>query len=231
MPAGAAAEPASQLQSPTGAFTGKPPRGYVITIHGGGWTLVGPGMMGFELAEDARLNSWGYATLNVDYRRGSRSLDDVVRFYDRLRRRVGRDPAICADGSSSGGHLALMLAVRRPGLQCAISEEGPTLLRRVGTRLRVLAQRLFGRAGGLDAWSPALHRLRMPILLGQATNDRTVPRSQATLMRRAARRARVVMLHPGTAFFVHTHVDAGELDRFFGAERALLRRVAESARR
>jgi acetyl esterase/lipase len=71
MPAGAAAEPASQLQSPTGAFTGKPPRGYVITIHGGGWTLVGPGMMGFELAEDARLNSWGYATLNVDYRRGS----------------------------------------------------------------------------------------------------------------------------------------------------------------
>src|SRR5436309_3210671 len=77
-PAGVAnAGPYSQENMPTGPYAGKPPLGYVVLIHGGGWYLVGAGMAGLMNPTADRLNSAGYATLNVDYRAGRKSLPDV----------------------------------------------------------------------------------------------------------------------------------------------------------
>src|SRR4051794_7527481 len=119
--AGARAVPFHETTYPSGA-----PRGWVIVVHAGGWQIVGPGMPGLERPEVDRLTSWGYATLNVDYRRGAAGLTDVLHFYDRLRRRVGAQMPICIDGSSSGGHLALMAAQRRKGVTCVIARAAPT---------------------------------------------------------------------------------------------------------
>src|SRR5919202_1758551 len=101
----ARAEPASEFKAVPS------PSGYVIVVHAGGWRIVGRGMLGFEYPNVGRLNGWGYSTLNVDYRAGADGLTDLLRFHDGLRRRIGK-ARLCVLGTSSGGHLALMLALR-----------------------------------------------------------------------------------------------------------------------
>jgi dienelactone hydrolase len=203
-----------------------PTRGYVITIHPGGWRIVGEGPAGLMNPEVARLNAWGYETLNVDHRRGHRALADVTRFYDRLRRRVGDKP-ICLDGWSSGGHLAMMVAASRPRVACVISLAAPTHLPSLPEPLIGLAHRFFDGHGGLLDWSPATKRIRAPILLGQARADRTVPFDQATRMVATHRRARLVPLGRGRAPYVHGSVSRADLDRFHARERRFLRRHSQ----
>jgi pimeloyl-ACP methyl ester carboxylesterase len=211
--AGAAQPPFSEVSRPQGT-----PRGYVITIHPGGWRLVGPGMAGLMHAEDARLNRWGYETLNVDHRKGAASLVDVTRFYDSLRARVGDSP-ICLDGWSSGGHLALMVAARRPDVACVISVAGPTYLPSLPQPLLGIAHRFFDRHGGLRAWSPATLEIGAPVLLAAARHDAVVPFEQSRRMSSA----QVIALGRGSAAYVHGTVSRADLRRFHARERRFLR--------
>lgn len=202
------------------------PRGYVLTIHGGGWYRVGPRMVARMHDDGLLLRSWGYATVNVDYRAGARSFDDVLSVYDLVRRRVGPQMPICAYGASAGGHLALMLAIRRPALTCVIAQAPPVLLDRLPARLRAIAERFFGPAGGLAAWSPALHPLRVPLLLEQAHRDRVVGFGQSLAMHAADPNSRLIPLRRGSAPWIHASVDARELAAAHAVERRFLGRWA-----
>jgi pimeloyl-ACP methyl ester carboxylesterase len=210
------AEPFSELSRPSGTV-----RGYVITVHPGGWNLVGPGVAGLMNPEDARLNRWGYETLNVDHRRGAASLTDVTRFYDELRARVGDRP-ICIDGWSSGGHLAMMVASIRPDVACVISVAGPTYLPSLPRPLLQLAHRFFDHHGGLLRWSPARLKLRVPLLLGHARADGAVPFGQSSRMLRADPLARLVAFGQGSAPYVHGTASRRDLSRFHAREHRFL---------
>jgi fermentation-respiration switch protein FrsA (DUF1100 family) len=219
----AAALPYHQTSQPV-AHPGE----WVIVIHAGGWRLVGRGMTGLEQPEVDRLNAWGYGTVNIDYHRGARGLQDVVRFYDRLRRRVGRRTPICLDGSSAGGHLALMAALRRPSAACVITRAAPTRLADLHGSLLRDAHRFFDPHGGLARWSPARYRLACPALIAHGTDDPYVGFDQARAMRRHGVRGRLVALRPGDAPWVHTSVARPDLDRLYRIERGLLERIAVS---
>jgi pimeloyl-ACP methyl ester carboxylesterase len=225
LPASPAAATAPVPYSDASPATG-PTRGYVITIHPGGWRIVGEGPAGLMNPEVARLNAWGYETLNVDHRRGHRALADVTRFYDRLRRRVGNMP-ICLDGWSSGGHLALLVAARRPRVACVISLAGPAHLPSLPKPLIGLAHRFFDDRGGLLDWSPTTKRIRAPILLGHARADKTVPFDQAMRMVATHPRARLVALGRGRAPYVHGRVSRADLERFHTRQRRFLRRHSQ----
>lgn len=215
---GAAAEPASQLQTVPDA------KGWVILAHASGWHIVGEGMLGFEYANAERLHRWGWSTLNVDYRKGARGLKDLVRFHDELRSRIGGGK-LCVLGTSSGGHLALLLARRRPDIDCIITEAAPTYLPGLDGEVGRLARRFFGPYKRMRRWSPALRPPRMPILLSQATNDKAVAFEQSTLMLHAAPHARRIALHPGKAEWVHASVRRRDLKRLYRAEHAFLNAV------
>lgn len=212
---------------------GEQPRAYVLTIHGGGWYRVGPRMVARMDDDGARLRSWGYATVNIDYRAGARSFDDVLVAYDRVREHVGPSAPICAYGASAGGHLALMLAIRRPALACVVAQAPPVLLDRLPARLRGIAERFFGPAGGLAAWSPALYPVSVPLLLEQARNDRVVGFAQSLAMRAADSHSRLLPLRRGSVPWIHASVDAADLAKSRAAERRFLARrtsVAAGAR-
>src|SRR5207245_957892 len=148
----------------------------------------------------------GYATLTVDYRAGAEGIDDVDAFYHSARRRVGRDLPICAIGASAGGHIALMLAVRNPDLACVIDLEGPTDLTSLapGSAAYDFAVRPFGKSE-LAAFSPALQAraIRAKVMLAFARNDPLVPVNQGVEMARALPGARLIVLPPGPAVFIH----------------------------
>src|SRR4051812_3756952 len=195
----AAAMPYSQTSRPKGK-----PAGWVIVIHASGWKLVGRGMTGLELPEVERLNRWGFATLNVDPRRGAAGLTDILRFERRLRRKVGRHVPICLDGASSGAHLALMAAARRKDVACVVSRAAPTLLDKLRGSLLHDAHRFFDHHGGFAHWSPARHPFKTPLLLAHGTRDPYVPYAQSRAMKRRASNARLVPLRPGGKQWVHT---------------------------
>lgn len=229
------AEPRARYGAPSGAFTGRPPKALVMVIHGGGWKGLDRKAFEAELPVARGLHALGYASLTVDYRRGALGLTDVEHFYDQARRRVGPHVPICAVGGSAGGHLALMLAVRRPSLTCVISLGGPTDL----TALRGLPRyrasyglvvRRFGRQR-LAAFSPALHArsIRASLLLIYASNDPAVPVSQGIEMARAAPRAHLIVLPPGPTPFVHSTVDTTRLRAADRQEAAFLARMAATS--
>lgn len=213
-----------ELSPPAGEQAGERPRGHVLTIHGGGWTRVGPAMAARMDPDVKRLNGWGYATANVDYRAGAASFADVRDAYDALRRRVGPRAPICAYGSSAGGHLALMLAIRRPALACVVTKAAPALLRDLDPPLLGTAARHFEPVGGLDAWSPALYSLRTPLLAQHARHDALVPFGQAGALRAANPNARVVALGPGERRWTHARVNSRQLAEAHELERAFLAR-------
>src|SRR3954469_23516568 len=181
----AAARPYSQESPPSGQYAGTVPRGYVVLIHGGGWRLVGRGMTGFMNPVADRLNQAGYATLNVDYGLGKRSLPDVLAFHDERRARVGPGTESCMYGDSAGGHLALLAAQRRPDVACVIANAAPTELDALpggSGSLKRTARRLFGGPRALRRWSPAARKLGQPAVLAYAKNDKIVPAHQGVLM-------------------------------------------------
>jgi hypothetical protein len=217
----AAAMPYHQTSQPSAH-----PPGWVIVIHAGGWRLVGRGMTGLEQPEVDLLNGWGYGTVNIDYRRGARGLTDVLRFYDRLRKRLGPKAPICLDGSSAGGHLALMATLRRKSVTCVITRAAPTRLKDLHGDLLRDAHRFFDPHGGLTKWSPAHYRLDTPTLIAHGTDDKYVGFGQAEAMRRHTRDGRLVALRPGKEPWVHTSVNQADLTRFVRIERAFLKRVS-----
>jgi acetyl esterase/lipase len=254
-PAGALVSPNNELRFPDGVHARKPPTGWVILIHGGGWSLVGKAAVVALRPQAEFFRSRGWGTYNIDYRKGVRSLADVLSAYDKLRRRVGTATPICAWGGSAGGHLALLLAAYRPSVACVISEAGPTNLvrypsepayappgvpRTTGPRwvMRTFIVPAFGSTrSSLWRWSPVrvARRIRAYLLLGSSTWDELVPQRQMLDMQRARPRKTKVMLLPGSAIrplnFAHASITRAALAAWNRAEVSLLQKVRLSRRR
>lgn len=222
-------------------------RGVVITVHGGAWSAVGPAAAATERFEAAAWAARGWTAVNVSYRPGARSLDDVLWFYDRVRAHVGSRTPVCLSGASAGGQLALMVAVRRADVACVIARGAPTDLTTIGRQrafgpdgpqgegpraTREWAVRAFGE-GRLAAMSPALHaeRIHAWVLLALADRDPFVPWDQALELKAAMPRAFVVRLSWGGRRWVHTTVSARAARRFRRAERTLARRARRAGQR
>ncbi len=194
-------------------LAGTRPRGLLILIHGGGWAGFSPAALQLEVRSSLPYRRAGYETLAVDYPAGARGIEQVQRDYRLARQRVGNLP-ICALGMSAGGHIALMLAVKNPDLRCVVDEAGPTDLPALGREpggaiAYRLALRTLGQSN-LAALSPALHAasIKAKLLLVYAQTDPLVPLAQGKEMARADPSARLIVLPPGLAPFVHTGIDA-----------------------
>jgi acetyl esterase/lipase len=118
--------------SATGGTENGLARGLVMIIHGGGWYETGTEHVVAERIGANYLRSRGWDTLNLTHRGCGQSLDDVLRFYDIARDRLGPETPVCATGQSTGAHLALMLAALRPELACVLSEAAPIDLVAIG---------------------------------------------------------------------------------------------------
>jgi acetyl esterase/lipase len=232
---------AYEVGRPAGRFRGRPPRGVMLLIHGGGWYIVGPGPLSTERPEADRWRQRGWLTVNLDYPPCGASLRGVLWFHDRVRARYGRRLALCAGGASAGGHLALMLAIRRPSVRCVIARGAPTDLRTIARHASASGSRegskavarmgasAFGR-GNLRSVSPAAHAhaLRARLLLATARRDDVIPLSQARDLRRAVLRRRphahveTLVLAPGRIAWIHGPVSRTALARFHAAERRLV---------
>lgn len=215
----------SERGGPAGAVAGTPPQGAVLVIHGGAWHVVGPGAVHSMSYYALRLNRLGYSTLSIDYRRGRRSLGDVLAAYDGLRRELGPGVPICAYGTSAGGNLALLLAERRADVACVVAEAPPTLIRALTGQVRGYARRYFPTHADMREYSPALqvHALHAPVLVAQARHDPTVPFSQSSALVAADPRVRRIALRPGRTRWVHARVYGPDVVRLGKAEAAFLR--------
>jgi acetyl esterase/lipase len=232
---------AYEVGFPSGRWRGRPARGLMLLIHGGGWYIVGPGPLSTERAEADRWRRRGWLTVNLDYPACGRSLAGVLWFHDRIRARYGRRLPLCASGASAGGHLALMLAVRRRDVGCVVGQGTPTDLRtiardasaggsREGSRAVFdMGRNAFGERR-LAAMSPAAQTatLRARVLLALARRDNVIPLSQAPALRRAILRRRPrayvqsMVLTNGRIPWIHAPVTAAALRRLYAAELRLV---------
>ncbi|MEX2193769.1 MAG: prolyl oligopeptidase family serine peptidase [Thermoleophilaceae bacterium] len=243
LPAAAVAHPLRLLAAPAFVETLGPDRhrAVVITMHGGAWIASGPGAAAHERPHARAWAARGWTVLNISYRPGRHALGDVLWVYDRVRRHVGRHTPVCLAGSSAGGHLALMVAVRRRSVDCVVARGAPTDLvaihrhaawgasgpQRLGpAQTRAWAIQAFGRRR-LRAMSPArqAHRIRARVLLLNGHRDPFVPWAQQERLARALPRAQVLRLSWGDVAWVHTSVSDAALQR---AERAA-RAIADAA--
>jgi acetyl esterase/lipase len=247
-PAFAGAPAYYEVGQPTGAYAGRPRRGTMLVIHGGGWTTNGPGAVQASRVEADRWRARGFLTVNITYRPCGQSTTDVAWFYDHTRAVLGSEK-ICATGISAGGYLALQLASRRPDLYCVVSKAGPTDLATIqgqpayDSATRTLSQFLGGRwvhnlgaaAFGdenLTADSPAANAsgsLRTSrVLQGFSADDGLVPWGQATELRDAMLAANpgayadTVRMPAGSVSFGHGTVTQSALDDFNAREVALV---------
>lgn len=213
VPAGGVPTPAPEpgppldivIDEPAG---GREPRGLVWVLCCGAWRP--PGTYGIDLderADRAALGSleWarrGYIAASFAAHGEGTAVDEAVAAYDRLR---AEHPGleICAIGGSAAGHMALMVAARRPDLRCVAAHSAPAALADLPARPvpGVLAQspvslalEVFGRRH-LDELSPLRHAadIRASVRLAACSADRIVPAGQSRRLARALRR------RPGTA--------------------------------
>ena len=112
---------------------GQKPKGVIIGIHGGGWKSNGRHTLApVDKSDLERWRKRGWITVNIDYRPGADSMKDVLAFHDAVRDWQGPDVRLGATGQSAGGHLAMMMAAKRPGtatrkpVEFVVSEGGPT---------------------------------------------------------------------------------------------------------
>jgi acetyl esterase/lipase len=238
-----------EVGAPSGAFTGQAPRGTVLVIHGGGWSINGVGSVQASRGEADRWRARGYQTVNFTYRACGQSLADVAWFYDKTRAASGPTAKICATGVSAGGNLALLLAVNRPGVYCVVSEAGPTDLSTIQSQLAydvytgTLNQTNGGRwvhnlgvaaFGGenLTRFSPAAlatgSLTTTRVLQGFSADDALIPWQQATELRDAMLAANpsayndADRLAKGTVPFGHGAVTQAALNDFYARELQLI---------
>jgi acetyl esterase/lipase len=209
------------------------PAGVVLVLHGGAWRAAGPRTTALMDARARSFAAWGWAAAVVDYRAFADAPGDVVRAYDAARARYPRLP-VCAYGESAGGHLALMLALRRP-LQCVIDAAGPVDLPQLdGTpQADWVRAKALAAFGDLRDASPTHHAaaIHAPVLAGYAAADRIVPASQGRYLKRALPHARVIELGAGAGpRFVHATVPAAALRSWWSAVHAQLQRAARPRR-
>jgi acetyl esterase/lipase len=245
-----------EVGPPTGRYAGRAPRGVMLVIHGGGWWIGGVDAVETMRADAERWRARGWQTVNLSYRACSRSVDDALWFYDRARTWFGASAKICAIGTSSGGHLALLIGANRPDLYCAVSQAGPTDLSRIqdepvynaatglydstyGSRLvHNLGAAAFGEENlaGYDPValaSPSLKNTR--VLQAFSADDYLVPFQQAAELGEAMSAANPaayvdnVQLAKGTIPFGHGLVTQAALDDFYAREERLVAPVSSPA--
>jgi acetyl esterase/lipase len=234
---------------PTGAYAGQAPRGVMLVIHGGGWSVTGPGAAQRLRLDADRWRARGFETVNLTYRACSQSASDVLWFYDRARTWFGAGAKICAHGVSAGGHLALVIGAYRPDLYCAVSQAGPTDLTRIqdegvynpatglydstaGSRLvHNLGAAAFGEEN-LATYSPAAQAAaalkNTRVLQGFSGDDPLVPFRQALDLGEAMTAANPtayvdnLQLEIGTIPFAHGRVTQTALNDYYDRERRLV---------
>jgi dienelactone hydrolase len=260
-----AADPATpyyELRTPAGTS-----KGVVVWLHGGSWRGELPYGLGPPLAGPIYLKDWpatgdtldpdltpqrlvarGWTVYSVDYHSGgARSVSDVTWFLEQLRARVGAGTKVCTAGASAGGHLALLMAARRPGdIACVVSLAGPTDLGALPAGIRAdHVVPAFGSDPAVwDANSPAravAAGVTTKVLLATGVEDGVVPPAQMDLMRAAlvaagAPTPTVMTLAPGHPYiftcidnshpFVHTCVSNADYAAYVAAEGAFIDGVA-----
>jgi alpha-beta hydrolase superfamily lysophospholipase len=203
--------------NPLGGHLGKAPVGVVLVLPGSGWTAVTPPEVHATQGLALPYQNNGFETATVAYRAGAQGLADVDSFYNEAKARYPGLP-ICAAGGSSGGHLALMLAVLHPNISCVISLAGPTDL----PELTAAAHRMAVDAFGSGLWSNSPLRfaswIHAPTMLVYAANDPLVPPAQGTEFEQARPATTLTVLPSGSAHFVHSDVNRAALQRASAAE-------------
>ncbi len=221
-----------------GEPTAGPVRGVMLILHGGAWSSVGRAKLSITRPDAARWRARGWRTVNATYRPCAASVGDVLSLYDRVRRTYGSALPVCAFGRSAGGHLALLLAARRPKLACVVSEAGladlPALARQqaaagAGGPATVAnwATAAFG-ADRLAEVSAAGSPVKARVLYAIGAADTLVPFAQATDFAAAQRRrdpaayVDTLRLAPGTSLFEHAFVSDSALAEFHAREQELV---------
>jgi acetyl esterase/lipase len=215
-----------------------PVRGVMLILHGGAWSSVGRAKLSLTRADAERWQARGWRTVNATYRPCAASVADVLSLYDRVRRTYGAALPVCAFGHSAGGHLALLLAARRPKLACVVSEAGIADLAALAREQAAAgaagpgqvanwATAAFG-ADRLAEVSAAGSPVQARVLYAIAAADPLVPWEQATDFAAAQHRrdpaAYVDTLHlaEGSSLFEHAFVSDAALDEFHAREQALV---------
>lgn len=216
------------LKAEWGDPPGGKPTGVLMLIPGGGWKTFVPNYQ-LQVALAKSIQAGGLATVAVLYSPGVKGFRQIEGVYQEARQRYPGRP-ICAMGMSAGGHLALMLAAREPGLACVIDQAGPTDLATLGAQGAVAtyqaAVTAFGR-GGLHRWSPVhvARSIKSKVLMIYAKNDGLVPYAQGQELKQELPGAELISLPAGSAGFVHSQVDPGALARANQRQEAFLARV------
>lgn len=215
-----------------------PVRGTMLILHGGAWFSVGRAKLSLTRGDAERWQARGWRTVNATYRPCAASVGDVLALYDRVRQQYGSTLPVCAFGRSAGGQLALLLAARRPRLDCVVSEAGiadlPALAHETTSTGSLGPSTVYNWATAafgqdrLAAVSAAGSAIRARILYAIGVSDTLIPFVQATDLA-AAQHARdpnayVDTLHveAGDQPFEHAFVSARGLAQFYGAEQALV---------
>lgn len=223
------------LGPPTGTTPANRPRAAVLILHGGGWAASTDATVRAANQGTDGYRSGGFATYAVRMRAGRAAIDSATAAYDALRRRYGSRTPICAIGASTGGHVALMLAIARPNLACVVANAAPTDLPRWAREVPAAQGQIDGYFGREQRrYSPALRPrdVRARVLLQYATNDRDVPIAQGRAFRDARPRGtELVTLRPGGEYFAHSEIDARQSAQLYPRQERLLRAVARAAGR
>lgn len=244
-----------EVGEPSGTFAGHAPKGVLILFHGGGWISNGGGAAQGLRGEADHWRARGWRTVNSSYRPCGRAVGDAVSLYDRVRATYGGASPVCTLGQSAGGHLALLVAARRPGgVSCVIDQAGPV------DAASLVGQRAFDPAGGTQTDGPkAVHNMMVAafgqenlasvspaqlihsglqgtrILAATAAEDALIPYGQMTMLRdemhAADPAAHVVTLQlaAGDQPFVHGYVSQAALDGYRQAEEELVAPLAAGA--
>jgi acetyl esterase/lipase len=238
-----------EVGTPSGAHAGDAPIGVMVLFHGGGWATNGAGAAEDVRGEADRWRARGWLTVNSTYRACGRSLPDATAVYDRVRATYGPALPVCTFGQSAGGHLALMVAIERPGgVNCVINQGGPTDAASLPTQAAYdaatggtqtsqpkvvynLMIAAFGQENEIgvspvQAVAPGLTGAR--VLAVSAARDPLVSYEQMTLLRDRIRAAdltasvETMQLEAGEQPFVHAPVSQAALNAYYRAERALV---------
>jgi acetyl esterase/lipase len=201
-------------------------RGTMIMVHAGGWAGHDARAQQLLMRSPGRLlRERGWRVVSIDYEAGTAGLRDLLdTIGSEIARRTSNGP-ICLYGESSGAHLALVAAARRPDdIDCVIGLGTPTDLRSYeataaeGTRHQRIVDRqmrkFFGTsAAELAPWDPVslAPSIKADVLLLREGDDDSVPASQMTRFAAAHPETTTLTLDAGDPADASTHFVHGTI--------------------
>jgi acetyl esterase/lipase len=191
------------------------PVGTIIDIHGGRWLPSSRRLIDTGQVYSKAYAQWGWKVVVPAFHGGRRALGDL-RVVLRRELAAAHGAPVCVSGESSGGQLALMLAVN-PQVTCAIGLAAPVDLTvrhpNPGDETATIrdARRIWGSRVG--AFSPVnvAARTTAAVMLFSAVGDRAAPPARALgYAARAPHATNITMRagHGSQVTWEHTHVDA-----------------------